>query len=98
MEDCLQHLINNPELPGDRTLAAITQILQVTDDMLVAYNSRFFEVEAGLTPKAPLMIYVKSLSSRLDAVTKSIPPEILSDSESTLTLCQEVDFPPCLHY
>ncbi|CAG9946107.1 unnamed protein product [Clonostachys rosea f. rosea IK726] len=79
MEDCLQHLINNPELPGDRTLAAITQILQVTDDMLVAYNSRFFEVEAGLTPKAPLMIYVKSLSSRLDAVTKSIPPEILSD-------------------
>ncbi|KAH7176843.1 hypothetical protein EDB81DRAFT_875635 [Dactylonectria macrodidyma] len=77
MEDCLQHFITNPEVPGDRVLAAITQLMQVMDDLKNIAVSRSMNAESGRPSKTPPSFHVKALLANLNNVKKAIPPDLL---------------------
>jgi hypothetical protein len=84
MEDSLQLLLSSPEASGDRILGAITQIQRITDEALAVMTPRLLEVEAGRTPKIPAVLYVKPLLAKVDAVRRSLSPEVLSNSKTSL--------------
>ncbi|CAM1504638.1 Fc.00g022290.m01.CDS01 [Cosmosporella sp. VM-42] len=77
MEDCLQHLANEPQTPGDELLVAIVKISKVMDDATTAASWRFLDSETYGAPKVPPVLHVKSLSANLEATKATIPPAIL---------------------
>ncbi|KAH7127862.1 hypothetical protein B0J13DRAFT_564629 [Dactylonectria estremocensis] len=78
MEDCLQYLISTPEVPGDRILVAVTQLMQVMDDLRAITVSRNMDAESSRPSKTPPSFHVKALLANLDNVKKTIPPDILN--------------------
>ncbi|KPM41743.1 hypothetical protein AK830_g4856 [Neonectria ditissima] len=79
MEDCLHHLYNKPETPGDELLVSIVQIQKVMDNVTALTCERLFESEAHGPPKVPSLSHVKALHSTLQAVEKGFAPGMLEN-------------------
>jgi hypothetical protein len=80
MEDCLQHLANEPETPGDEVLVTIVKISKVMDDVNAAHFKRLFESETQGPSSMPPVLHVKALVASLDAIKESLRPELLQNS------------------
>lgn len=80
MEDCLQHLANQPETPMDEVLVAIAKICKVLDDVNTADFGRVFESDVKGPPRAPPILHVKCLVADLNAVKETLPPSLLVNS------------------
>ncbi|KAL6416266.1 putative zn 2cys6 transcription factor protein [Ilyonectria robusta] len=76
MEDCLRHLANEAETPGDELLVSIVQIQKVMDVVTTLMHERLFESEAHGPPKAPSILHVKALRLNLEAIEKGFRPEM----------------------
>ncbi|KAH6887037.1 hypothetical protein B0T10DRAFT_607829 [Thelonectria olida] len=87
MEDCVQHLANDPETPGDEVLAAIVKISKVMDDVNAANFGRLFESEIHGPSKVPPVLHVKALVVNLDAVKGALRPELLRNKVVKSYLC-----------
>lgn len=80
MEDCLRHLANEAETPGDELLVSIVQIQKVMDVVTALTYERLFESEAHGPPKVPSISHIKALRSNLEAVEKGFRPELSENS------------------
>lgn len=80
MEDCLRHLANEAETPGDELLVSIVQIQKVMDVVTALTYERLFESEAYGPPKVPSILHIKALRLNLEAVEKGFRPEMSESS------------------
>ena len=81
LQDTLDHLSREPEVPGDEILAAITRALRIGEDVIAASGWRYFEVEAYCPSKPPPMVHVKALLTALANLRQSLRPDILENSK-----------------
>ncbi|OQE43560.1 hypothetical protein PENCOP_c003G00796 [Penicillium coprophilum] len=78
MEGCLQDLSEHPEVPGDRVLVVLTQLLKLTSNLHEVSTWRHIEDPSPQT-KPHRSLHVKSLRAVLDKIKSSAPPEILGN-------------------
>lgn len=80
MEDCLQQLSAEPEVPDDEVLVTIARTTKILEDISHAspLRSGIFGVNG-----CPPVMHVKALRQNLDAIRKSTSPETLDNSKTT---------------
>ncbi|UNI22367.1 hypothetical protein JDV02_008263 [Purpureocillium takamizusanense] len=82
MEDCLSHLAQYPEVPGDCKLVATARLFRIMEE--VHSVSTWRKVES--TSSQP-QFYVKGLRAMLDNVKDITPPQVLQDKMIRSYLC-----------
>lgn len=90
MQDSLDHLLREPEVPSDEVLAAMASALRIEEDIIAASGWRFFEPEVFNASKPPPMVHVKALSAALENLRRSLRPELLESSKLSPSLFQTV--------
>lgn len=78
MEDCLQDLSSNPEVPDDEVLVTIARTAKILED--VSFASPLRSGIFGNTGSPPMM-HIKALRANLEDIRKSTSTETLNNSK-----------------
>lgn len=81
MEECLQHLIDHPEVPGDTALTIIVRVDRLLEDVVTAGSWRWDLQNPDHSELPSPILYVNSLRANLKAIVEDSPTEALSNSE-----------------
>lgn len=76
MENCLEQLAGDPECPGDELLAAMARTKIIANDV-----SRLTWKLTDSESAGPPAMYVKPLKDRVQAIRRSLKPELAENSK-----------------
>ncbi|KXJ92626.1 hypothetical protein Micbo1qcDRAFT_194032 [Microdochium bolleyi] len=80
MDDCLQHLEKNPEVPTDGALVVIARLHRLLEDLVPATAWRFDLEEPKQSELPSPMLYVRALRSTLKSMVNNARPEVFENS------------------
>lgn len=81
MDDCLRHLTDSPEDPGDETLVMLVKLHRILEDVVPATAWRFDLEDPSQSELPSPMLYVRSMVSNLKAVCQAARSNVAENSE-----------------